>query len=85
MSEVLVTVPAPYSITLAVPGSVTINGEYAIGPTGPQGPAGADGADGADGVGFTAGDLPVRNDATQPTRNCLWVAPTGQIVLITGY
>lgn len=78
MPEVTVTVPSPYTIALAVPGSVTINGEYAIGPTGPQGPAGANG------TGFTAGDLAVRYDATQPTRDCLWVAPSGQVVLITG-
>jgi hypothetical protein len=63
----------------------------ATGATGAQGPAGAQGAQGiqgepgADGLGLTTGDLVVRPDATQPARNCLWVAPTGQVVLITGY
>jgi hypothetical protein len=28
--------------------------------------------------------LTVRYDASQPEVNCLWVAPTGQVVLITG-
>lgn len=32
----------------------------------------------------TAGTLPVRYDATQPTVDCLWVAPDGSVVLITG-
>lgn len=31
-----------------------------------------------------AGNLPVRYDATQPETDCLWVAPSGQVVLITG-
>ena len=30
------------------------------------------------------GELPVRYDADQPEVDCLWVAPTGQVVLITG-
>lgn len=30
------------------------------------------------------GNLAVRYDATQPEQDCLWVSPTGQIVLITG-
>jgi hypothetical protein len=30
------------------------------------------------------GALTVRYDASQPEVNCLWVAPTGQVVLITG-
>jgi len=32
----------------------------------------------------SGGDLPVRYDVTQPEIDCLWVSPTGQIVLITG-
>lgn len=34
--------------------------------------------------GIGAGDLPVRYDAAQPQVDCLWVSPTGQVVLITG-
>lgn len=30
------------------------------------------------------GSLYVRYDAIQPTVDCLWVSPTGQVVLITG-
>ncbi len=30
------------------------------------------------------GELPVRYDAVQPEVDCLWVSPTGQVVLITG-
>lgn len=30
------------------------------------------------------GNLAVRYDATQPEQDCLWVSPTGQVVLITG-
>ena len=117
MADVTLTVPAPYTITLAVPGTMTATGTYAIGPTGPQGATGATGAtgaagatgaqgpqgiqgiqgepgaDGADGVVDYAsvisslgggGALTVRYDATQPEVDCLWVAPTGQVVLITG-
>ena len=32
----------------------------------------------------TTGDLTVRYDDTQPEIDCLWVAPSGQVVLITG-
>jgi len=31
-----------------------------------------------------AGELPVRYDEVQPEVDCLWVAPNGRIVLITG-
>lgn len=30
------------------------------------------------------GSLSVRYDSSQPTTDCLWVAPSGQVVLITG-
>lgn len=32
----------------------------------------------------TAGSLLVRYDALQPTVDCLWCAPDGRVVLITG-
>jgi hypothetical protein len=67
-----------YEIEITFPATTVVEGNLRVGPTGPQGPAGADG------TGFTAGDLAVRYDATQPTRDCLWVAPSGQVVLITG-
>jgi len=31
-----------------------------------------------------AGTVPVRYDATQPPVDCLWIAPDGRVVLITG-
>jgi hypothetical protein len=54
---------------------------------GPQGPAGADAVVSSASVRaamVSNGDLPVRYDTLQPTIDCLWVAPTGQVVLITG-
>ena len=50
MPDVTLTVPAPYEITLAVPGTMTVTGTYAIGPTGPAGATGATGATGAAGA-----------------------------------
>lgn len=64
-----------------------------IGPQGAPGPQGAQGAAGSDAsVTATnvlaalvpAGNLPVRYDVLQPMVDCLWVAPSGQVVLITG-
>jgi len=62
----------------------------ATGATGPQGPQGVPGTDGV--VDFASvisslgggGALTVRYDATQPEVDCLWCAPSGQVVLITG-
>lgn len=56
------------------------------GDTGDTGPAGSDATVTPSAVTaavLASGALPVRHDATQPEIDCLWVAPTGQVVMIT--
>lgn len=67
-----------------------------IGPQGIQGPKGDTGNTGPSGSDATVNnanviaalnvnaDLTVRFDATQPEVDCLWCAPSGALILITG-
>lgn len=65
-------------------------GEQGIqGEEGPQGPQGIPGTSSVTYATVTSaldagGGLIVRYDATQPEEDCLWCAPSGQVVLITG-
>jgi hypothetical protein len=57
------------------------------GETGDTGPAGSDATVTPTAVTaavLASGAYPVRNDVTQPEIDCLWVAPSGQVVMITG-
>jgi hypothetical protein len=57
--------------------------ESLAGPQGIPGTSSVTYATVTDALGV-GGGLIVRYDATQPEEDCLWCAPSGQVVLITG-